>query len=78
MVMAMPIQDDNMISKRIRAEFKASGMTILGVAETANVGYASAHRLLAGDGDVTTRTASKLCRVLGLEIRSVKRKGRSS
>jgi len=64
------------ICNLIRAEFKRSGMSILAFAKRSDVRYASAHNCLVGGASVRTLTASKMCRVLGLELRVVrKRKG---
>lgn len=67
--MAKSNEDDNMISKPIVAAFRDSGMSIKELSERSGVGYASAHRFVTGDGDVITKTASKIARVLGLEMR---------
>jgi len=60
-----------------RAAFAASGMTRLALSKQTGVSYSVIHRFIAGERDLTLRTASKLADVLGLELRqSAKRKGR--
>ena len=61
------------MDSEIRRTFKASGMTIQRLAIRAKVPYASAHGFFTGDADPRLSTVAKLCRVLGLELRTVRR-----
>ena len=56
------------LAAEIRAAFKATGMTRLALSKHSGVSYAVVHRFIAGERDLTLRTASKLMDVLGLRL----------
>ena len=58
----------------IRQAFKKSGLSILALSKRSGVPYAAVHGLVNGNSDARLTTASKVCAVLGLELRP-KRKG---
>lgn len=61
----------------IRQVFGESGLSIRQLSLRAGIPYATAHGFVKGNADVTLRIASKMCRVLGLELRPArKRKGK--
>ena len=63
-------------AKEFRLAFKQSEMSRFELSNRSGIAYSVIHRFIAGDRDLTLRTASKLADVLGLELRS-KRKGRA-
>jgi DNA-binding phage protein len=69
--MDMGTKDDNDLAQAIHRAMK--GLSIYRVAKDAKVPYQAAHRFAHG-GDITLKTASRICRALGLEL--VQRKGR--
>lgn len=58
------------LSDIIRSTFEASGMSIKRLAEQSGVPYAAVYGLIHGTNDARLSTATKICRVLGLELRS--------
>ena len=56
---------------QLRAAFAESGLSRFELARRAGISYAIVHRFVGGDRDITLGTASKLCAVLGLELRSI-------
>jgi plasmid maintenance system antidote protein VapI len=60
------------LGERIRATFMESGMSRFELSQRADVSYAVVHRFIAGDRDLTLRTASRLAEALGLELRPKK------
>lgn len=59
----------------IRRAIRASGMTPYRIATDADVDRAIMTRFVNGDRGLNLTTASKLCELLGLELRSVRRPG---
>jgi len=53
----------------IRAAFADSGLSRFELARRSGVPYSGVHRFIAGKRDVGLETASKLCDVLGLELK---------
>ncbi|UCC31268.1 MAG: helix-turn-helix transcriptional regulator [Phycisphaerales bacterium] len=70
----MRTQPKNDLADLIRARFRESGLSIKQLAERAGVPYASVHGFTVGTRDPVLSTVSKLCKVLGLELRSKRRK----
>lgn len=69
----------NPMGDLIRATFRKSGLSVNQLALRSGVPYASVHAIVAGTRDPALSTTAKLCDVLGLELRHVrrdKRKGR--
>lgn len=62
------------LPQQLREAFEASGLSRFELARQAGVSYAIVHRFIAGQRDVKLETASKLCAVLGLELRPVRRR----
>ena len=62
--------DKNWLRRDILAAFRKSGLSRFAWARQAVVDYSAVHGFVAGQRDVTLATASKLCRVLGLELRA--------
>jgi plasmid maintenance system antidote protein VapI len=63
------------LDEQLRAAFVESGLSRFAWANKAGVPYAAVFHFAGGDRTVTLRTASKLCDVLGLELRA-KRDGK--
>ena len=61
------------LGNRLRAAFKASNMSRSELSRRSGVSYSVVHRFIGGDKDITLDTASRLCKVLGLELRTVGR-----
>jgi len=61
---------------QIGRALKASGMTRFELSRRSGVAYSVIHRLLAGQNDVTLRTAERLCRVLGLDLAPIRKSGK--
>ena len=64
------------LGDQLRAAFAESGLSRFELARQAGVSYAIAHRFIGGDRDIRLATASKLAKVLGLELRSVPARNR--
>lgn len=68
------------LSAQLRAAFEDGGLSRFELARRAGISYAVVHRFFGGDRDIRLETASRLCKVLGLELRplgsSIRRKGR--
>ena len=58
----------------IRETFERSGLSMKRLSVNAGVPYAAVHGLIRGSRDPQLTTASRLCRVLGLELRPVQRR----
>lgn len=58
----------------IRQAFQETGKPITWLAEQSGAPYSSVHGLIVSGRDATISTASRLCAVLGLELRSKKRR----
>lgn len=73
------------LAEQLRRAWRESGLSRYMLAKRSGVGYSIIHRFAAGERDLKLQTASKLCDVLGLELRpagpvsrrtkSAKRKG---
>ena len=70
-MMAMETNPDNELARLIRKRFRASGWSIRQLSKRAGIAYASCHGFINADRDATCATASKLCKALGLELRTV-------
>ena len=68
--MNMSKSDDNTLRAAIRAAFEKSGLSRFEWARRADVDYSAVHGFVGGSRDMTLRSASRLCKVLGLELRS--------
>ena len=64
---------DSSMGNIIRAEFRKSGLSVRRLSLLAKVPYASVHAVVAGERDPILSTADKLCCVLRLELRPVRR-----
>ncbi len=62
----------NVIRDRIRKD----GRTIYRLALDCEVNQAVLGRFMRGERDMNLRTAEKVCRALGLELRTAERKGK--
>ncbi|MEE8170846.1 MAG: helix-turn-helix transcriptional regulator [Phycisphaerae bacterium] len=54
----------------IRRAFKKSGMSVYRLAKDSGLCIAPVQRFVAGEADVTLRSAERLCRALNLELRT--------
>ena len=70
----MRSQPNNTLRNRILAEFEKSGLSRFAWARQSGGDYSAVHGFVAGDRDATLATASKLCKVLGLELRVIRAK----
>ncbi len=61
---------------QLRNAFQRSGMTRYELAKRTNIPYSTIHRFMAGERDITLSTVEKMCDVLTLELRHVRRKGK--
>ena len=59
------------LGETIREAFEASGMNRLALSRQSEVPYASVHGFVARNRTMTLTLASRLCEVLGLELRPV-------
>ena len=59
----------------LRKAFAESGMSMKALSERSGVPYASVHATFTGNRDPQLSTVERLCKVLGLELTTVKRKG---
>ena len=57
----------------IRSTFTRSGMSIKQLAKRADVGYATAHGLIRGSLNPNLAIVERICTVLDLELRPVRR-----
>lgn len=74
--MSMVSKSTNM-AELIRRAFRESGMSIKALSDASGTRYASCHGFFAtGDRDPQLSTIEAWCRVLGLELRTTKRKRR--
>ncbi len=64
------------LGQQLRAAFAESGLSRFELARRAGISYAIVHRFIGGDRNITLGTASKLCQVLGLDLRSVPQQNR--
>ena len=63
--------------KVLRKAIKADDRTLYAIAKAASLRYSVVHRFARGERvGISLVTTAKLCQVLGLELRPVKRKGR--
>lgn len=69
----MRSRSDNEMCDLIRATFRASGLSMKRLSDESGVAYQSVHALLTGDRDPALSTVVKLCKVLDLELRPVRR-----
>ena len=69
----MIARPDNKMANSIRQVFQKSGLSIKALADRSGCPYATAHGFVHGTSDPTLSTANRLCGVLGLELREVKR-----
>ena len=63
----------NEMAELLRATFRKSGLSIKQLSDRSGVLYASAHAIINGYRDPALSTVAKLCKVLGLELRPVRR-----
>ncbi|MHC4063644.1 MAG: helix-turn-helix domain-containing protein [Planctomycetota bacterium] len=64
----------NEMGDLIRATFRKSGLSIKQLADGSGVPYASVHGVVSGTRDPALSTAARLAKVLGLELRPVRRR----
>ncbi len=62
------------LAGQIRREIAKAGLNAFQLSNRAGVYYASVHGFLHGDKDPKLSTISKLCGVLDLELRPIRRK----
>lgn len=61
----------------IREAIRASGLTLYAVAQKTGLNVAPLQRFMAGTHGVSVRSAEKIGRVVGLELRRVKRRAKT-
>jgi hypothetical protein len=64
---------DSELGRQIRAAFRRSGLSIKALSVQSGTPYATTHGVVTGTRDPSLSSASRLCRVLGLELRPVRR-----
>jgi plasmid maintenance system antidote protein VapI len=64
------------IERQLRDAAKRSGSSIKQLAGKSDIPYSALHRFLVNDRGITLRSAAKLARVLGLELRPIIRRKR--
>ena len=64
----------NQIADQIRTTFRESGLSMKALSDRSGVFYSAVHGFLTGDQDITLKTAAKLTKTLGLELRPVRRR----
>jgi len=73
----MMIRSDDVVEHdlgdAIRKAFGDSRLSMSALSKQAGVPYAAVHGLLNGTSDARLSTATKLCRVLGLELHPMRR-----
>ncbi len=57
----------------LRRAFRESGLSLKRLADESDTRYASVHAFFTADRDPQLSTVERWCRVLGLELRPVKR-----
>ena len=57
------------LGEQLRAAFYASGLSRFELSRRAGMSYAIVHRFMGGDRTITLDTATRLCDVLGMELR---------
>ena len=62
------------LGETIRRTFRKSGLSMKQLSERAGVPYAGIHGLIVGNSDARLSTASKVCKVLRLQLAPEKRK----
>jgi len=70
---AMPSLIHDPLSDTIRDAFQQSGMSIKRLATLSGIPYSAAHGIVNATRDPQLTTAAKLCEVLGLELRVVRK-----
>lgn len=63
------------LTKTVRDAMKDSGLTPYAIARDSGVDYSQITRFLHGQRGLTLDSASKICELLGLELRPIRRKG---
>ena len=64
------------MAETIRKAFERSGMTRNQLSVRSGVGYNAVFKFVAGKQDLTLRSASKICEVLGLKLVQASKKGK--
>ena len=65
------------LAGQLRRAIAKSGMTRFKLSRLSGVGYSPLYKFVAGEGDLTLASASKICAVLGLTLALAgKKKGR--
>ena len=59
----------------LRKAYSESGLSLKALSERSGVPYASVHATFTGNRDPQLSTVERLCKVLGLELTTMKRKG---
>jgi len=62
------------LEKQLRDAARASGLSMSSMSVQADIPYGSVHNFIASERGLTLATATKLANLLGLELRSVKRR----
>lgn len=62
------------LAKQLRAAIAKAGLNPFQVSKRTGVGYSAIHGFLNGTRDMSLGTASKLCKLVGLELRPVRGK----
>ncbi len=74
--MGMTSYPNSEMGRLIRSTFKKSGLSILALSKRSSVPYATAHGVIRGTRDPSLSNTEKLCKVLGLELKPIKRRKR--
>ena len=62
------------LAEQIRSAFEWSGITRFELSKRSSVSYGIVHRFIGQERNIKLDTASKLCDVLGLELRPLRRR----
>ncbi len=66
--------DTTDLAETIRKAAAASGLSMLQLSKRTGIHYAAVHGFIGEYRDITLRTASKLCKLLELELRPVRKR----
>ena len=72
----MKATDEFNLAEQLRAAVRAAGLTTYALARDAGIDRAVAVRFMNGERGLNLDSASKVCRLLGLQLRPVRRRSK--